>query len=111
MSPYTRTRGVSWQVCDWAATAGHFISRQMLKLDRFGFRIQFLCAQSDIVLPGECIQPVASSNSSEMDILNNLNISACFVLNGKSDDTKPVITKLQVNKTCVNGSDVSKIGS
>ena len=66
---------------------------------------------TNIVSPGECIQSAASSNSSEMDILNNMNESTCMTLNGKSEETKPVIMKLQVNKTCVNGPDVSKVGN
>ena len=66
---------------------------------------------TNIVFPGECIQSAASSNSSEMDILNNFNKSTCMTLNGKSDDTNLVITKLQVNKTCVNGQNVSKVGN
>ena len=43
-----------------------------------------------------------------MKILN-MDESTCMALNGKSDEL--VIRKLEVNKTCVNGTHVSKAGS
>ena len=50
----------------------------------------------------------AERNSSETSILNNVDESTCVNMYGKSKDRKTVITKLQVNKTCVTGSDVSE---
>ena len=80
----------------------------MFKLDRFGC---LHCLQADIIFTGECIQPVASSNNSEMKFLNNLDQSTCMAFSRKSEEIKPVITKLQVKKTCINGPDVSKVDS
>ena len=55
------------------------------------------------------MQPVAAFNGSEMAILNNLDELTCLELNGKSEETQPLITKLQVNKTCIHGLNVSKV--
>ena len=61
-------------------------------------------------LPGKCIEAVATFNSPEMDILNNLNESTCLTLNRISNEIKMLITKLHVNKACINGPNVSKAG-
>ena len=48
----------------------------------------------------------AEFNGPEAEILNKMNESSWMTLKGKSSDKDPVIIKLQVNKTCVNGPDV-----
>ena len=59
-----------------------------------------------LVLIGVCITST-QLNSSESKILNNLSESTCMKLYGSSNNKTPVITHLQIQATCVNGSDVS----
>ena len=58
-----------------------------------------------LVLLGVCIRST-QLNSSELKILNNLSESACIKLDGPYNNKTPVIRQLQIQTTCVNGSDV-----
>ena len=57
-------------------------------------------------LSAACIETAASNNPAA-EVLNILNESSCVMIDGKSSAREVMITNLQVNKTCVNGSEVS----
>ena len=63
---------------------------------------------TSFVLLGSCVESV-EFNGSEAKILNRLNESTCMTIEGKSSDKNSVIIKLEVDKTCVNGPEVSNM--
>ena len=65
---------------------------------------------------GTCIRTIQDTTLSQLthhhqnleaNILNNLNETTCTALAAKSSDSVGFVAKLQVNRTCVTGHEVS----